>query len=280
MTRNLRSSTGRRGRRPLLAQTAQALYNTIIKALAYTKGISLVDINKLVKHCKKTLDLKNANLSDSYYYTSLPLCIIDAVYSIGVRYTSTYRVVERYCKYYDIPMFRSKTFEYPCTELQLTVSSFTNSIESLGVEHFANNVFSNLQKTSTKSGILKAEAVYLWAKIFERHGVEVFQDLNKIDKQVENKILSIKGQKSGISLSYFLMLSGSDDLCKPDRHILRFISEALQQEVKNPSEAQSIIHTATEILKKTYPHITVKLLDNTIWKYMSKFGRPRRSSLQ
>ena len=228
-----------------------------------------MNINKLIEHCEKTLDLKNANLSNSYYYSSLPLCFIDAVYSIGANYTSTYRVVERYCECYDIPMFRGRVSEYPNIALQTSVSEFINNMEQLGVEHFARNVFSNLQRTSTKSGILKAEAVYLWAKVFERHKIEVFQDVYKIDKQVENEIRSIKGQTSGISLSYFMMLSGNDDLCKPDRHILRFISDALKQDIKDTSEAQNIIRDTAEILKKTYPNITVRLLDNTIWKYMS-----------
>ena len=44
------------------------------------------DIKQLAKYCDLALNLKDANLSDEYFYQSLPLCVIDAVYSIGVKY--------------------------------------------------------------------------------------------------------------------------------------------------------------------------------------------------
>ncbi len=37
-------------------------------------------------------------LPSEFYYPSLPLCIIDAVYSIGVTYTSTRKTVIRFCE--------------------------------------------------------------------------------------------------------------------------------------------------------------------------------------
>ena len=94
-----------------------------------------------------------------------------------------------------------------------------------------------------------------------------------IDKKIENKILEIKGQRSGISLSYFYMLSGNDDLCKPDRHILKFLSDGLQQEIKDPGNAQSIMRDTTTALKAKYAHLSVRMLDHTIWAYMSSRGK-------
>lgn len=226
-------------------------------------------INQFVSHCESVLDLENATLSDAYYYSSLPLCIIDSAFSIGVRYTSTSNVVKRYCNNYNLSMFRNKSLGYPDRELQHTTSQLIKNIEMNGVECFAKDILKNLQRTSSKSGILKAEAVYNWAKVFERHEIDTFQDITKVSRQVENEVMSIKGQKSGLSLTYFRMLSGNDELCKPDRHLLRFVSQAIKSEVKDISEAQSIICVAVNTLKKTYPNITVRLLDHTIWNYMS-----------
>jgi len=166
--------------------------------------------------------------------------------------------------------FRDRTLEYPDRESQHTISQLIKNIESYGIENIAKYVFCNKQRTSTRSGILKAEAVYLWAKVFERYGIEVFQDVIKIDEEIEKEILSIKGQKNDISLSYFYMASGNDDSCTSSRHMLRFISEALQRDVKDVSEVQKIMHDAATILKKSYPNMTVRLLDHTIWKYMSE----------
>ncbi|MCL2855755.1 MAG: hypothetical protein FWE21_09095 [Defluviitaleaceae bacterium] len=39
--------------------------------------------DKLAMYCKSKLDLGNASLSDGHYYSSLPLCVIDAIFSIG-----------------------------------------------------------------------------------------------------------------------------------------------------------------------------------------------------
>ena len=46
--------------------------------------------------CVTDLPLAGARLSDEYYYDSLPQCVIDAVYSIGVNYKSTRNTVIRY----------------------------------------------------------------------------------------------------------------------------------------------------------------------------------------
>ncbi|MGP7818521.1 hypothetical protein [Niallia sp. 01092] len=42
------------------------------------------DETKISKFCEEVLELENATLPDEYYYTSVPLCVIDSVFSIGV----------------------------------------------------------------------------------------------------------------------------------------------------------------------------------------------------
>jgi len=226
--------------------------------------------DRLVMYCKNTLDLENAKLGDEYYYSSLPLCVIDAVFSIGVRYASTKNVVRRYCDNYNLTLFREKTSEYPDIESQHTISQLLENINDKGIDYFTSGILRNHQRTSTRSGILKTEAVCLWTKIFNNYGIEVFQDVIGIGNEINNEILKIKGQHSGISLSYFYMLSGNDDLCKPDRHIRNFLSIGLQREVYNIDEIQFIMSDAVDILRKTYPNLTVRVLDHAIWAHMSK----------
>jgi len=168
-----------------------------------------------------------------------------------------------------LPTFHSSRRDYPHRESQHTVSQLIENIEGVGAEPFAYHILNNLQRTSAVSGILKSEAVYLWAKVFKAYGIEVFQDIAVINKNVENEILKIKGQKSGISLTYFYMLSGNDNFCKPDRHVLKFLSEGLQREIKDFSEAQAIMRGATVALKEKHPHLTTRMLDHTMWAYMS-----------
>jgi hypothetical protein len=42
-------------------------------------------------------NLETTVLPEAYYYSSLPLCVIDTVYSIGVNYESTRRTVSTWC---------------------------------------------------------------------------------------------------------------------------------------------------------------------------------------
>jgi hypothetical protein len=44
------------------------------------------DFEKVALHCQSVLNFKKANLSTEYSYNNLSLCVIDAVWSIGVRY--------------------------------------------------------------------------------------------------------------------------------------------------------------------------------------------------
>lgn len=45
------------------------------------------------------------------FYKSLPICILDAVFSIGVRYTSVVNVVNSYMATFDLTISRTQTDE-------------------------------------------------------------------------------------------------------------------------------------------------------------------------
>ncbi len=222
---------------------------------------------KISKVCENIFDLESAELSPSYYYDSLPLCIIDAVYSMGTRYTSTKNVVKNYCEYCGISEFRKKGDR--CSDCQ-TVSDLIDNITSLGIEESINVIFKNRQRTSTRNGILKAEAVLRVAEVFQKFGIETLKDFSEtgISDEAEKEIRKIPGQKSGLSLRYLHMLAGDDTQSKPDRHILRFLKEHTEKNF-SVSEAQELLTETVIILRRKYPGMTVRLLDYTIWNYMA-----------
>lgn len=226
------------------------------------------EIGKIVKHCQKVLNLSNARLSDEYFYQSLPLCVIDAVYSIGARYEATRQVVTRYCNYFKLQRIRHNKRHIPPRDTQESIEEFLEKMNNLGIEKFTNDIFANKQRTSTRSGILKSEAVLKFTRVLKGCSVNYLQDVPKIisDTNFEREIKSIPGQGSGISLRYFFMLSGSNDFIKPDRMISRFLENILGRHV-NPQEAQSLLLQASNILKFKYPNLTSRLLDHTIWNY-------------
>ena len=217
--------------------------------------------------CETLLDLKAAALSQSYYYSSLPLCVIDTVFSIGVKYASTQNVVKNYCNYYGLREYNTWGGDKGDTH---SISQIVENITYLGVEKSADIVFKNHQRTSTRSGILKADAVLRFAKVLQKYGVETFDDIGQkgLPSEAENEILKIPGQKSGLSLRYFYMLSGDDSYSKPDRHILRFLEEQTGREF-TIQEAQKLLSDTAKMLQSKYPHMTVRLLDYSIWNYMA-----------
>jgi hypothetical protein len=87
-----------------------------------------------------------------------------------------------------------------------------------------------------------------------------------LNRAFEGAIKSIPGQRSGISLSYFFMLSGSDDLVKEDRWIVRFLERCLSRKVVT-GEALQILVAACQKLKPNHPNLTPRQLDNFVWNY-------------
>ena len=225
------------------------------------------ETEKLLGLIRREIELEQATLPEEYYYQSLPLCVIDAVFSIGVKYESVRNTVSKYCDHFGLKRQRT-TEKHPAAHEQESIDSFVQKYEEIGVEAFAATIYQNRQRTSTRNGILKAEAVYRFSKGLLEHGVHVLQDVDKVigDAAFEARIKAIPGQKSGISLVYFYMLAGEDEKIKPDRMIIRFLEKALQRQVKL-EEAQHLLEASASILSAEYKHITPRLLDYQIWNY-------------
>jgi hypothetical protein len=224
------------------------------------------EINCVADYCRAHVDL--LDLPTDYGYPSLTLCVIDAVYSINAHYNGVLNVIARYCTHCGISA-DWPDYQRPATsEAQQPVSDLLARMKQHGAEAFTLNVFQNQQRTSTRSGILKGEAVYQFAQALERHHIEYVQDLPAVvaGSSLEDAIFRIPGQSSGVSLRYFQMLAGSDDLIKPDRMILNFLASILNRPV-SLLEAQEVLMAVSSELKPVYPMLTPRLLDNRIWMY-------------
>ena len=164
------------------------------------------EIIKLCESCEKNLNLTSAVLSQSYYYDSLPMCVIDAVFSIGVKYASTQNAVASYCQHFGLREYNPARDNNGDTH---TVTQLIKNLEELGAEESATVLFYNHQRTSSRNGILKAEAVLRFAKVLQKYGVEQLQDMkcSTLPAEAEQEIKQIPGQKSGLALHYFYMLA-------------------------------------------------------------------------
>jgi hypothetical protein len=70
---------------------------------------------------------------EEFRYASLPLCILDAVFSIGVRYESVQAVVRRYAPAYELPLHRAAA-AFPAEDIQANVGDLVRQIEAVGSE--------------------------------------------------------------------------------------------------------------------------------------------------
>lgn len=209
----------------------------------------------------------HAQLTDDFFVASVPICVIDAVWSLGVRYENVQNVVRWYCERTGLPKLYDRN-AFPAREAQESVSAFCERLQGFGPEAAANDLFCNRCRTSTKNGILKSDAVHRFATVLRDHGVEQLQDIPEAmrSEALEKAIRAVPGQASGISLAYFWMLAGSDNHVKPDTMVMRFMEESLGRKVKE-KEALPLLTEVSSDLEGYNPHMTPRLLDHLIWKY-------------
>lgn len=197
-------------------------------------------------------------------YRGLALCVIDAIWSMGVRYSGVVRVIDRY---------RAERAAGGKNADDDTPGDLVAFVDALGgPSEFAARM-KNRQLTSTRGGVLKAGAVYQAAKQLDSLGVRSPARLSEASEKQRDELADawsgIQGQGSGISWSYFLMLSGTQGV-KADRMVRRFLADALGRpsaEDVGVAEAVELVTAAAERLN-TEP----TTLDHQIWLYQRAQG--------
>ena len=124
---------------------------------------------------EKIPNLENAALGREYFYHSLPLCVIDAVFSIGVLYRNAQKAVEAWCavQHPNWPIDRTLS-----AERRYTIGDFIRLTDGKHGLALTQTFFGgNRQRTSTRNGILKADATAHFAKALQESGIEDFVDI-------------------------------------------------------------------------------------------------------
>lgn len=199
-------------------------------------------------------------------WTSLSFCIVDAVWSIGVHYDNVV-----------VPVVREKFAAklgvtqpaIPASEPLPTDPLPLSKLEVLTVDSLTG--MTNRQRTSTRGGILKADAVLRHIAVFREHHVDTTQDAlalfsnSELFDKVDKTLRSIPGEGGyGIRRNYLWMLIGQDDLIKPDRMVLRWLE---RHEVKtDPASARDIIAALVPaVSQKLERPVTAWEIDHVLW---------------
>lgn len=222
-------------------------------------------LTSFVDYCRRHLDF---TIPDMKYYSCLPLCALDAVFSIGAKYTGVSRTVDRFCRNYSIPREAENTSIVPSKEKQTTVRQVSELLMGVSPEDLA-DIVSNHQRTSTKNGILKTAAFIQWLDILELYRIQTYQDFHKhwTDSNLEKDLRAVRGQKSGISTDYFYMLAGNTGDVKVDRHILAFTRIATGDGRVSATTVKDLFRSAVKELQPEHPGLTVRHLDHIVWEY-------------
>jgi hypothetical protein len=200
--------------------------------------------------------------------TSVALAVIDSVWGINSRWTSVRNVIDRY---------RQARLTVPGADPDADApGDLLAFIEaSGGAEGFA-EVVQNRQRTSTRNGILKAEAVQRAATVLREHEITTPADVRDASPEQLSELRTdwsrIPGQGSGLSFDAFLLSIGGGSV-KADRMVRRFVADALgaagEQAVK-PERAAAVVEQAAMLAG-----IEPRLLDGAIWRYESDRARVR-----
>lgn len=214
-------------------------------------------------------------------WVSLTFAITDAVWSISADYDAVV-----------VPLVRRKLAAkfgvdqptMPATDPIGDDPVPVTLLTELSLEELT--ALTNRQRTSTRGGILKADAVLRYARIFTDHGVttmrdaiELFGDTPRFDA-IDSTLRQVPGEGGdGVRRGYLWMIIGKDDLIKPDRMVLRWLDH--EGVTADPSRARRIVEQLIpEVSRNLDRPVSAWEIDHAMWNAgrALKQRRGRRAS--
>ena len=230
------------------------------------------DLESFLARCAKIISPQK----DVEYYSCVGLCALDAVFSIRANYFTTVSpLIDRFCELFGFNRSAPHPSSIPEPEEQVPISIMRGRLDGFDAIRLADSL-KNRQKTSSRNGILKAQAFLEYLEVFERYNIETFQDVNRLadnNPNFEESLRKIRGQN--VSVDYFFMLAGDKDRVKVDIHLRRFVKETVGREL-NYKQIISLLHMAVLHLRENgYPEMTARQLDHIVWSWQ----RVRRTTV-
>jgi hypothetical protein len=217
------------------------------------------DVEAVARHLEKLGDAEGWEAPTRY--TSIALAVIDAIWSLGVRYQGVVNVVRAYSE------IRARSGADAAED---TPADLADTIDALGGPDAFAQAVGNRQRTSARGGVLKAEAVLEAARMLDESGIARPADLSALSREDLRRVraawTALHGQRSGLSWNYFLMLLGIPEV-KADRMIRRFVADALgRQDESNvaPEEARALVLAAAN-----QQNLDWRGVDYAIWRHQS-----------
>ncbi len=198
-------------------------------------------------------------------WSSLSLCIADAVWSIGAHYDNVV-----------VPLVRKLATEFGVEQPTIPMSEPLGTdplpltrLAGLTVDELI--PLTNWQYTSTRGGIRKADAVLRHMRAFRAHDVSdlagaitLFTDDERF-AAVNSDLRKIPGEGAhAVRRDYLWMLIGQDDLIKPDRMVLRWFKH--HGVIVDPPGARDLIAALVPAVSAGLQRpVTAWEIDHALW---------------
>ena len=197
-------------------------------------------------------------------WTSVTYCVLDAVWSIGIGYDA-----------HVVPAVR-RVASAAGDETPVAATDAVPSVDRLPLSTFRTTyptpdrlvAVTSSHRTSSRNGILKAEAALRYADVLTGFGIDTLADASKALKdtdrmdEISAELRRIPGD--GVRAGYFWMLVGDDDTVKPDRMILRFLDR--HSAPTDVLGAKAILRELAERLTTPERPVTPWMVDHAIWR--------------
>lgn len=214
----------------------------------------------------RVLDLAAAHEPAGYY--DLPMCVIDAVFSVGMTYSATRNAVVSFVSWAQAQGAPVADEGFRADDrAEYSVSDAIGHLGERSDEDLTSEVFSNSNRTSSTSGILKARASVDALNVLRDHDIDYRHQLLAAarNRDLKDAWRDVHGQSSGISWRYLLMNAGHEGV-KPDRMIVRFVAAAVERDV-SANEAGDLMVSAHMRLQQDHPQLTLRAFDHAAWQH-------------
>ncbi|MDY3904739.1 MAG: hypothetical protein SO007_06090 [Candidatus Enteromonas sp.] len=215
------------------------------------------DSKLLLAHIKDKIGIRNPGKIS--YYRSLPICILDDIFSLRAKYeTNTLPTVKRYANH-----FLNGNIYFD----GYLINNFIEDLNKEGLPKVMNNILKNRQVVGRKK---KIEVCYDIAKKLQELGIQTIKEFASFNNKdyLTLSLRSVKGVGDA-AINYLFMMTGDSNRVKPDIHIHHCIKDAIGHDVSN-EDCQKLFKEVSKAAKDEYPFVTPRLLDSLVWAHYSK----------
>lgn len=270
----VRSTVARMVTRGEVVRLTRGLY-----ALPGTDGVAALDrreaVERVAAAIRRLIESAPAAFTAPSGYQSVPIAVIDAVYSARSRYSAVKRLVETV----KARLREQHGLEDPSVEAFLDAvftDGRTRWPRPSDDEHLI-GFFGGLRWVSPGTSIPKARTVVTALCALRDRGLVEREQLRNLDV-----LLQLLGDVPGLgetTLRYLALLLGDDEIIKPDVWVMRWLTGAIGDPrfpAPRPPEAAQMIEEATRLAIRENPNWRIRDVDHLIWQVAS--GRQRSST--